>query len=238
MHTYSVSYTSRRGNRAGNIKKRRVIRTRRPLPLDRELKFIDQTQTVALTAPTNAAGGEVDPNDDCLNGITQGDNSISRDGSKIVMRSIQIKGFISCAAQANQTATDLGTKVFIALVQDKQTNGVQLNSEDVFTNPSGAAIGAPLCLRTVFTSNRYNVLKTFECDISNPSISYDGTNIEQSGLITSFSMYKKLNMYAQYSSNNGDVSDIVDNSLHLIAYCSSIALVPTLTYNSRVRFIG
>ena len=108
-----------------------------------ETKFLDMAiSAVAIPAPTDASGGELDPTGSgctgCLSAPAQGDTASSRDGFKISMKSIQIEGAIYIAPQINQTIQDAMSYFFVALVLDTQTNGAQLNSEDVFTNPSGS----------------------------------------------------------------------------------------------------
>ena len=105
-----------------------------------EKKFFDTAVAmVALTAPTDAAGGEIDPTAlpgavACLNAMAQGDGEQNRDGKKVVLKSVQVKGFVQKLGGELAAGPDSGTKVFVALVLDTQTNGAQLNSEDVFKN--------------------------------------------------------------------------------------------------------
>jgi len=205
----------------------------------REYKNIDlYTAATAIVAPTDAAGGEVDPTVNCLNANIQGAQQSNRIGSKIWLKSIQIKGLVNCAIQADQTANDVAPVVFIALVLDKQTNGAQLNSEDVFTNLSANALLAPMPMRDTLFLTRFKVLKTWKLHLDIPTSTYDGTNIEQGGTSKEFSCYMKLNLPVWFKSSAGpSVSDISDNSLHMIAYCNSTAMAPTISYESRVSFL-
>lgn len=194
----------------------------------------------ALTAPTDSSGAEVDPASTalCLNSVNQGDSFTDRDGRKIMLKSVHVVGTVSCAAQADQTALDEASNVYIALVLDTQTNGAQLNSEDVFSNPSGSATLAASPIRNMNRIDRYKVLKSERLVFDRPPIQWDGTNIEQGGLVQNFEIYKKLSLPVSFSGNGNGIADIVDNSLHVIAYCSNTGLVPTIQYNSRVVFSG
>lgn len=206
-----------------------------------EKKYYDTSKALtAITSPTDATGGELDPATvNALSAPAQGDTDTNRDGRKIVVKSVQVTGLVNVPAQANQTAADTGNVVFIALVQDTQTNGAQLNSEDVFTNPAAAGSTAVTPLRNMLYSSRFKVLATTTLDMTNPALGYDGTNMEQNGLVRTFSFFKKLEMPVSFNSTTtAGVDAVVDNSLHLIAFTNSTALAPQLSYNARIRFVG
>lgn len=205
-----------------------------------EVKFYDTAKTItSLTAPTDAAGGEIDPTTGALNTIAQGDGEQNRDGRQCTLTSVHINGIISVAAQTNQTDADEACSVFVALVLDTQTNGAQLNSEDVFTNGSAAAYLAATPFRNLQYTKRFKVLKSELIELKQPTIAHDGTNIEQGGYHIPFRMDKKLdNIQCTFTGATATVASIMDNSLHIIAYCSTTATVPQIAYNARVRFKG
>jgi len=130
--------------------------------------------------------------------------------------------------------------VYVALVLDTQTNGAQLNSEDVFSNPSANIATAAGPLRNMSYTERFKVLKKKKIRIPMLSLTYDGTNIEQSGVQVPFSMFVKLGGLQtkfQSGTTTGYVGTIVDNSLHVICYSNS-ALPVTVSYNARLRYVG
>lgn len=209
-----------------------------------ELKFLDTTMTQqALTAPTNASGGEYPPTSGCTGCFTapaQGDGPSNREGNKIVVKSLYLQGQINCAAQANQTATDVSPVVFVALVLDTQCNGVGLNSEDVFVNTSGAALQATQLNRNMSYTSRFKVLKMWKKQLRIPTISYDGTNMEQMGFTTPFVLKWKGNLPVTFTtgSTTADIANVTNNAIQLVAFTSSTDLTPGLNYNCRVRFVG
>ena len=234
----------------GNTKKQRVIRPFVPKKVDMSTlknqpkkNFESWNTGTALTAPTNATGGEItstiplEGNVGALIGVTSvttGEDG--RDSDEIRIVSINVRGTITCAAQANQTNADLGTKVMIAIVLDKQPNGATMNSEDCYTNPSSTSSLAASPFRDLDYSKRFQVLKTLDMTLTNPSITYDGTNIEQSGLIHPFDIYLNTDIVQQYTTTSGLIAAQSTNALHMIAYTSSTALAPTIQYNCRIRF--
>lgn len=221
-------------------KRRKMAQLRipsQPVPFT-EKKYIDDYVTArALTAPTDSTGGEITTAvNGFLSGMSQGDGVNERDGNRIILESVEITGNVTCAAQADQTALDAPTKVYIAVVWDKQTNGAYLNSEDVFANPSSSATLAGNPLRNGLYTKRFQVLKVIEMIFESPDSSWDGTNIEQGGLMQSFKIYRKLQIPVQFVGTTNVIGSVNDNSLHVVGFCSNIALAPTLQFNSRVRY--
>lgn len=208
-------------------------------------KYVDSWNTgTAIPNNTTCASGEIDASTGVgalsqLCGVVNNATETSRTGDKVRYTSIHVIGTVTCAAQADQTATDLATNVYVAIVLDTQTNGAQLNSEDVFTNPSATASLCSSPVRDMQYSKRFKVVKTWSCNFNNPSIAYDGSNMEQSGMIENFDLFINCDVIQQYTDANstGLVTGVLDNSFHLIAFASSTALAPTIQYNCRARFI-
>ena len=209
-----------------------------------ELKFYDQKLVAsALTGPSDASGGEHDPSATVLlNTVVQGDGESNRDGREIRMRSIMIEGNISVAPTATQSTAKSPCEIFIALVLDKQTNGATINSEDVFTNPGASATTASSPFRNLQQQKRFRVLATRKFAMANPNMANEtgatgGTIVM--GMTQRFRIFKSLgNLSVTYTGTTETVANISDNSLHIIAYCSSTSLVPKINYNSRLRFVG
>ncbi len=206
-----------------------------------ELKFYDTSLSAsALTAPGDATGGEHDPSATVLlNTVVQGTGEEQRDGKQIVMKSVGIRGHINVPVQANQTATDVAPVVLVALVLDTQTNGATIASENVFKNKSASGSQATNVFRNLQFSKRFRVLKRVLLTLEQPTIVWDGTNLEQGGYNTPFEIFANLkDQLVNYSSTTETVANITDNSLHVIAYCNSNSSAPTISYNARLRFVG
>lgn len=209
-----------------------------------ETKYLDVAISgVAITAPTDASGGEIQPTGGCtgcLSAPAQGDGAQERDGKKIVIKSALIQGGIYVPAQTNQTGADVAPVVFLALVKDTQTNGVTINSEDVFTNPAGNAGSGATPFRNMSNSSRFQVLKQWRQRLTQPNMVFDGTNIEQGGFNYSFVLSWKGICPVNFSTTatTANVSAVIDNSLHLIAYSNTTNLTPTINACCRIRFVG
>lgn len=205
-----------------------------------ENKFYDTARTaLSLTAPTNAAGAEVDPvTVNTISAPAQGDGESNRDGRCIKINSIHINGNVFTSAQSAQSSADEGTIIYIALIQDMQTNGAQLNSEDVFTNPGAIAGLAANPFRDLQYSRRFKVLAKKVITLINPNLGGAAAAFIQNGITKPFMFNLKCNIPVNFTATTEGVSSVADNSLHLVAYCSDTTTAPQIRYNSRIRFVG
>ncbi len=206
-----------------------------------ELKFYDQTLVNnALATNTDGSGIEEDPSATLLlNTVTQGDGESQRDGRRMTMKSIFVSGVVSTPGVADQTAPEEQTHIAIWLVLDKQTNGATITSENVFVNKSGGAFGGTSLMRNLQFTSRYRILDKVEFTLPTPAISGDSTNFDLFGTVTKWSLSANLkNMGVLFSNTTETVANIIDNSLHILATCTSLSMAPAITYNSRLRFVG
>lgn len=219
----------------------RARRGRKFVGLGEEIKFYDQTLVnSALATNTDGSGIEEDPSATVLlNTVTQGDGESQRDGRKMIMKSVFVSGTVTMAPDSDLTAPEIGADIAIWLVLDKQTNGATIVSENVFGNKSADISGGTSLLRDLQFSSRYRILDKVMFTMQSPSMSGDSTNFDQAGLVTKWSLSANLkNMPVLFSASTESVTDIIDNSLHILATATSIVMAPTITYNSRLRFVG
>jgi len=237
--TRRPSATKRAIASAGGARAPRMSNMRTGGFLGIELKYKDSALVShALVAPTDAAGGEADPATLlALNAIAQGDGEQERDGKQVCLKSCYVTGFVDVPALANQTAGGVVPTAYIALVLDKQTNAAQLNSEDVFTNPGASAVTAASPLRDLQYTSRFQVLDSVCIEPKMIAASYDGTNIEAFGTRVPFKLSWSGDIITNYVGTNAVIASIQDHSLHLVAFTGP-AVGATLSYNSRVRFVG
>jgi len=206
-----------------------------------EKKFFDTFKaTTVIHNPTDCTGCELDPaTDNCLNGVAQGDGESNRDGKNYVIKSLHFNGRVVTNSQPNKTLGWIPPSVFIAIVLDTQTNGAQLNSEDVYTNPAGSSANNSCLQRQLQYSSRFRVLKTWKIDFNDPSMAYDGTNMEACGQSRSIEAHlDNLNIKVGCSATTGTVAAITDNSLHVVGFSTNGTETCNLTYTSRIRFMG
>lgn len=229
--------TRRPSSRSG-YQNRRVSRVRANTRtggfLGLELKFLDTVRERSALA-AGPTGGELDPATvNCINAVTQGDGESQRDGRAYIIKSVNVKGY---AELQNSASLDATAQIFIALVHDKQTNGAQLSAEDVFlmpstTTPANQPLAQPFM--NLQYKNRFTVLATKV--ISMDPGNWNGTNF--ASVRKPFNLYKALNIKVNCNGTTGNVSDITDSSLHVVAFTDNNAASPVVSYNSRIRFMG
>ncbi len=144
------------------------------------------------------------------------------------------------AKQVDQTVPDAGVTIRMAIVQDMQTNATQAQGEQVYAAPTTAsAFNAVAAYQSLDTLGRFKILKDVYFTMQNPNISWDGTNLEQQGLVRSFAhtvSFKRPVVVNFNATNGGTIADIVDNSFHVLATASNVDLVPTIVYQARVCY--
>jgi len=215
-----------------------------------ELKYFDSSQSFVVPEATAWASTEADPTTLlCLNGVAQGDLMNERNGSKINMKSIEITGIVDFPVQSDVSAPFNGTVVNIALVLDTQTNGAQLNGEDVYVNTRTGTdtylTATPL--RNMSYTERFKVLKTKTIMHIPGSIGRDGALAADpiltyvSGKRYPFKMFvdlKDLPVKWKTDATTGVIGGIIDNSLHLLCNATGNENDPRLVYQARLRFYG
>lgn len=206
-----------------------------------ELKFHDaKVVDSSLSNSATQADGEQDPTlGDCLNSIDAGTGPSQREGRKILMKSIQVQGVLESTGTSDSIDASTMGMFFVAIVLDTQTNGAQLSSEDVYENVTAHARNAAMPFRNMEFLQRYKVIKMLRMRAPVATVLPDGTNTGSiSGFTIPFSLYAKLNVPTNYAAAAGGIGDITDNSLHVLAWSTSSALTPKITYGSRLRFLG
>lgn len=250
-HGYSRSVMKRRrifragpsAKRSRTVRSYSVRRRRRNIRtggfLGIENKFVDYEKTSTNT--TNAvAGGEIDPGTVlCLNGVAQGDGESQRDGRKYKMNSLHITGRLNLAANTDGANLQSSVNTRLVVVLDKQTNGAQMNAEDCFVDPTAGAL-APYTFRNLENSGRFVVLYDKLYTLNVNAASGNGTTNDTADLIKAFKINIKIpERYSQVNTKgtSAAVTDITDNSIHLLAWSGVDAKV-SVAYISRLRFVG
>jgi len=210
-----------------------------------EKKYLDMALPGAVVSVvTNSTGGEVDPTAigcvGCLSAPAIGDGPSNRDGNRIVAKSLYIKGEVVGLAAEAQVDPPAPTRVMVAVVLDTQTNGAQLNSEDVFTNPSSAATAQTTPLRNMLFRDRFKVLKQEVFDVSAIALTQAAANNYSwaAGCAVFEWNFDLKDLVINLQNTTADVVNVIDNSLHIIAFAQGGNNPVTISYNARLRFVG
>ena len=228
------AYRGRKKRRVAKRKARVNMRTAGFLGI--EHKFVDYNYNEALV--TSITGAEASPTTPgCLNALARGDSENERDGRKVRCTHIALDGLVNFEAQT-QATPEGGHYVRILLVWDTQTNGVKMNSEDLFEDPGDANLEIHAHL-DLSRQNRFKVLKDIVVWQHAPQAVWNGTNTLSAQVQAPFHLSCNLGKITHFlsSSTTAVIAGITDNSLHLIAY-GSVGTNAKLQYTSRVRFYG
>lgn len=208
-----------------------------------ELKFIDKSlSATALTAPTNAAGAEVNPTGagECMNGVAQGNGDTQRVGMSIMPHSIHLKGKITVGPRSAQAALDIVPEILVALVLDKNCNGLEAKSEDVYTNVTATGSSATDVFPNLRFRQKFRILKVLKFKLPAPQVTADGAtaSLATAGVHTPFEMYVSLRSLGKlvYNGNGGTFSSMQSNALNLVAYTSNTGLGASIHYAARFRY--
>lgn len=213
-----------------------------------EHKFYDVTFSGAITATSTAcAGAEFNPSvTSLISTPPTGDGPSARDGFKMVIESVYIKGIVRRGAIEDAASVAGLEQLYLCLVLDTQTNGANMNSEDCFVNPSGNLNTVVMPLKNLLMHNRFKIIDSQYFDMTPMElVSITSTDVERyhaNPILKTFAFYKKWKKGLHVRFNAGttaDVANVIDNSLHIIALSNSATgSVLTLTYHSRIRFQG
>jgi len=181
---------------------------------------LDPTTLNTLFAPSNGAG------------VTQ------RIGKACKVMKLRMRFHLQSAQQTNQTVADPSCDCRIILFQDTQSNAAQPAGTLVMTGGSNDYNGI-LQFQNIDNFGRFKVLMDKTINLQNPTMTYDGTNIEQSGIskVWKFTKKFKVPVTVRFNAvNGGTIADIVDHSWHVIGLCNNDELIPQLSYQARFCF--
>lgn len=216
-----------------------------------ELKYFDTYKAPANLSATFTSG-LFDPDNpsvggsacDCMSAPAQGDGPTNRDGKKIKIKSVYIKGLVYNQSSTAQAAPDGQDMAYIALVLDRQTNGASAASNLVFSNPTGSSLNNINPLRNLEYADRFRILKDMVIDMTPPTLTAYGANTYSStGKLKHFEWFVPLDLDVLFVNTNPTkalVSEVVNNSLHFYAFSTSAtgSDVIACTYQARIRFVG
>ncbi len=226
-----------------------VARTRGVFGTPGEMKYFDsELSAKSLVVGADWTGTEFDPDTvpvasiNCLFAPKQGSNIDERIGRNVKVHKLKVRGMITVTEQTGVTAADGAAYIRIVLVQDTQTNGLQMQGEQVFTDPVTASGNmAQLSFQSLENLGRFKVLKDIKLLMGNPNLGVGSTNVTniQQGMVAKFSFNISwrdplIVHFSQLAA--GKVGDIVDHSFHILCNTNNIDLVPQMTYYCRTSF--
>jgi len=224
-----------------------VPRTRGVFSQAGENKYFDtELAKTAIPASADWAGTELDPDTvpvasiNTLFAPVKGNGINNRIGRTVKVKKIRFRGYLVADKQANQSASDNAGAVRIMLVQDTQTNATQMSGEDCMQDPTTNSAEISInSFQSLANLGRFKILRDKKFNYQPPQASFDGTNIEQYGQGRLFKWNIKFNkpvLVHFNETNGGTIADIVDNSFHILATCTSTDAAYELAYQTRIVY--
>lgn len=208
-----------------------------------ERKYFDTelNNKTLVTLSTGWTGTECDPA--TLNNLfspTTGTNYNQRVGRKVCLKSLRIHGYVEYPTVSNTGTANIDAPILIRVIlyQDKQTNGVQSQGQDVIA--SGAGNVAVAMFQNPQNFGRYRVLKDKKISLNITATNYVGTDTHMTGNLRSFNWnirFRKPLIINFNSQNTGNVTDVVDNSFHVIAGVNRADTNAQFSYKARAVFV-
>lgn len=205
------------------------------------MKYFDSTKASTLVNSTRLWTNSVyDPA--TINTLfcpTEGPDINQRVGREVHVHGISIRASIETDVQANQTLQDSPAAIRVMLVQDTQTNAAQMLAADLMTAGASTNKDAIHAFENVNNLDRFKIYHDKIHILQNPNVAFDGTNMEQGAIIKYFEYhveFKKPVIVRFNATNAGDITDIVDNSFHIVCNSSSLQLLPRLNYTCRTCY--
>lgn len=248
-------YGKKYNGRGKSPRRTNKFTTRTVGPLAVDVKFQDlhvEKQVINNSSASWISTTIVPSPQDCLFAPTNGSQYDQRIGRRCSVKKIFIRGLIDYERhyQVGNWQSSPNT-VRILLVQDMQTNGVQMDGSMVLETPENPASTLPGLVhcapQNLANLGRFRILKDKTFVLQNPNMNGNASlnGIEANFLQKPFKFtYKPLHpIEVNFNqTSGGDIADIVDNSFHIIAHSTraptGLSEVAYLTYYSRVTFTG
>lgn len=196
--------------------------------LGREIKFVDQSVSAALT--TTFAQIPALP----LNGIAQGDTQSTRLGNRASIISIQGQGWIELNGVCSVNLPDFNNAVRLMVFLDTQPNLALPSPTDILLSSTKTQ-----SYRNLDKSQRFRVLWDRRMFL-NPIV---GSGSGADELCSAdrrfpFSYFKKLKVLTQYSGTSNAIGSIVNNSLLFFGFMEDTLATCSIICELRTRYFG
>jgi len=220
-----------------------------------EMKYFDcerDADQIAACTTTWVAGTMQDPdttinlgsaavaNPLCLFAPTVGAALNQRIGRKVKVLKIKLHGLIHFSVGTAQALPKNATSIRMMLVQDCQTNAAQMTGAQLM-NDAASPSSTLMSFQNPNNFGRFKVLKEKRYILEDPNIigttgaadiAFGGRKLNWK-LTATFKTPCEVHFNA---TNGGTVADIVDNSFHMVCAADTVALIPLITYYSRVCY--
>lgn len=166
---------------------------------------------------------------------TQGDSVSTRDGNKVRVTGIQVKGLVKHQLGAGAVPQDSLMRVLIEV--DKRANlGGVLNISNILTTTAAASDPYQLRNRGTGLTERFRVIKD-EMFQSGGNV-WSGSAVSGAPCTQAFEWFLPCDFIVEFGANAGAGTDVQSNliNIHATSNIAAAGVGPTLEYKSRVSF--
>jgi len=207
-----------------------------------EMKFYDRGQIDSgndlslgvVVMATDAAGGGL------LAGLSQGTGEQMRIGRKIIVKSVYIRAHLRLSSSLGQGNNKNGQLVRLMLIEDRQCNGADATTADMFESVPGGGHKFNQ-MNNLANKNRFKVHKDKVYTLNYPEagINSAGTLYYQQGKAVPIKIYKKFNLPVEFSGTGASTIANIQSS-NLFLYIQALTTDTNIQFDgvSRVRFVG
>lgn len=206
-----------------------------------EIKFYDTSKkNASLAIGQDATGGELNQSSTiCLTTMPQGVGECDRLGRTATVTNVHVNGVVRIFSTSSTSAIDNQPIVFLALVLDKQTNGVQLKSEDVFVNQGTDNSLAACPFINLVNRDRFEILDSVQFEMQIYTAAYTGSSVTlMAGITAMFHLEYDGEIPIEYDGTTETIANSTSNSVQIVGWTSSNSGDPQVFYNARTRFVG
>lgn len=217
-----------------------VPRTRGWAANPSEMKYFDTFKAnTALVSDKDWNGTEFDPVALGLFQPKRGAAINERISRRVRLYKIKIRMTLDFGPAVLQNTGANPANIRVLLVQDKQTNAVQMAGESCMTSETTSFL-AILSFLDLDSLGRFNILKDKKIILQNPNQGIDAATLHsQNGMLRQINLNYtwKQGMEVHFNElTTGTITDIVDNSFHVLINCSNLNLGPTVNYVARMSY--
>lgn len=183
----------------------------------------------------------------CMPLPRQGTNYADRDGRKIFLTTLRIKGYIRWEPQDSIAIVQDAKPVRVIIVKDTKTNGAALDGENVI----GAGLGSDGLNTLSGNGGTINMLSNpdgwsrykivYDRTFKGPARGAWGDNTNAGNILgrtIPFKIKIKCNCYVNFSGTTGAVGSVVDNSYHMLVGTTTSNSNKQMCYYARQGFRG
>lgn len=161
-----------------------------------------------------------------------------RIGRRVAVHSMIIRGSVTFTASSSTTSYGSRCQVRIVFLINRHTDNAVLDGNDVLS--SSNSINGINFFQNLGSIGKYLILDDIMLDDGNLSVGILSTDTAvQASDILRFQFVHTFEtpLLVHFSADNGNVTDILDNSFHLLVGRNSNSISPTIIYDARFCYI-